>query len=72
MNRQEHLQWAKDRALEYAQKGDIQNAFLSMQSDMAKHEELANHLALQMGTMLLMGGNLKTESEITNWIIGFN
>jgi len=72
MNRQEHLQWAKERALEYVKNGDTQNAFLSMQSDMSKHEELANHLGLQMGTMLLMGGNLKTESEMANWIEGFN
>lgn len=72
MNRQEHLQWSKNRALEYVKNGDNQNAFLSMQSDLSKHEELANHLALQMGTMLLMGGHLKTEDEMTNWIVGFN
>lgn len=72
MNRQEHLEWCKQRALEYLDKGEKENAFASFQSDMLKHEETANHLALQMGTMLLMTGNLKSDYEIRNWITGFN
>ena len=37
MNRQEHLQWCKDRANAYLDEGDIQNGITSMLSDMNKH-----------------------------------
>ena len=72
MNRAEHLQWAKDRALEYVKRNDLKNAFASMQSDMTKHEETAGHMALEMGTTLLLGGHLKTSDQMKDWITGFN
>lgn len=72
MSRQEHLQWCKDRAMEYVKKGDMQQAFASFQSDMTKHPETDGHLALQMGTMLLMGGHLGTPQAMEQWITGFN
>ena len=37
MNRTEHLQWSKDRAIEYVNTGDNPGAFASFQSDMSKH-----------------------------------
>lgn len=43
MNREEHLQWAKDRALEYVEAGELQNAIASMISDLQKHPELEDH-----------------------------
>lgn len=36
MTRAEHLQWAKDRALEYVAIGDMNQAFASMTSDLRK------------------------------------
>lgn len=72
MNRSEHLQWCKDRALEYVENGDTKNAIASMTSDMSKHEELADHLALELGMMLLLGGHLSTTHQMREWIIGFN
>jgi len=33
MTREEHLRWAKDRALEYADKGDVANAIASLRSE---------------------------------------
>lgn len=72
MNRQEHLDWCKKRAMEYVEMGDTTQAFASFMSDMGKHEETANHLALEMGTMLLFGGHLSTEREMGQWIKGFN
>ena len=53
MNRQEHLQWCKDRAIEYVDSDDNQQAFASFMSDMSKHPETSNHLALEMGMTLL-------------------
>lgn len=37
--RAEHLAWCKQRALEYVDRGDLQNALASMASDMSKHPE---------------------------------
>lgn len=72
MNREQHLKWCKDRALEYVDAGDNPNAFASFQSDMTKHEETKGHKALQLGTMLLLGGHLETPKGMKEWIIGFN
>lgn len=72
MNRQEHLQWCKDRALEYVNQNDINQAFASFQSDMTKHPETNGHMALEMGTMLLLGGHLSTTKQMSDWITGFN
>ena len=60
MDRAEHLQWCKDRALEYCDHGDINQAWASMASDLRKHEETANHSAIELGSMMLMEGQLKT------------
>jgi len=72
MNRAEHLQWCKDRALDYVKQNDLTNAFASFQSDMTKHPETDGHMALEMGTMLLLGGHLSTAQQMENWIVGFN
>ena len=72
MNRQEHLQWCKNRALEYLNHNDIENAFNSFMSDMTKHTETAEHPALHLGLMLRMNGNISTSEEMRKWIEGFN
>ena len=72
MNRQEHLEWCKKRALKYSDKGDYKNAYKSMVSDLTKHEELKNHASIQHGMMLLMTGSLSTQSDIERFINGFN
>jgi len=70
--RKEHLDWCKQRALEYVETNDLQGAFASFQSDMEKHPETSNHLALEKGTMLLLSGNLSTTYQMEDWINGFN
>lgn len=72
MDRTEHLQWCKDRALEYAKTGDTQQTFASFSSDMRKHPETANHPALELGVGLCLGGYLNTTIEMEKWINGFN
>jgi len=72
MNRAEHLQWSKDRAIEIAENGDLSEAFASFMNDMSKHPELENHKALEIGTFLLIVGCLSTEIQMINWIQGFN
>ena len=72
MTRDEHLQWAKDRALEYADRGDAQNAVASIGSDLAKHPDLASHAGIMLGMMMLMSGNLRGPQDIRHFIEGFN
>lgn len=72
MNRAEHLQWAKDRAMEYANQGDTTTALASLTSDLRKHPDLATHAGIELGTMLAMGGHLKTPAQMREWIEGCN
>ncbi len=72
MNRIDHLQWCKDRALEYVRNGDLTNAIASFQSDMRKHAETANHAALELMSMMFFGGHLQTAAQVEKFIEGFN
>ena len=72
MTRARHLQWCKDRAFEYLNANDVDNAWASMVSDLGKHEETKDHLAIQLGMSLLMMGNLSTAPEMGEFIEGFN
>jgi hypothetical protein len=69
--RDEHLAWCKQRALEYLP-GDPVGAFMSMASDLRKHPETIDHLGLEIGTMLLVGGKLLSANEARDFIEGFN
>jgi hypothetical protein len=70
--RSEHLQWAKDRALEYADQGDTANAIASLTSDLAKHPETAGHSAIQLMTMMAMADQFHRPGELRKFIEGFN
>jgi hypothetical protein len=72
MNRSEHVQWSKDRAIELLDEGDITQAFTSMMSDLGKHDETAGHPAIILGMQLNMGGMLSTDREMRKFIEGFN
>jgi len=70
--RAEHIEWCKQRALEYVDAGDLPQAFTSMTSDLGKHPETAGHSAINLGMVLMMNGYLSTESEMREFIEGFN
>jgi hypothetical protein len=74
MTREEHLQWCKDRALEYANAGDNQSALASMLSDLGKHAETAGAAKIggTLGMSLLIGGHLSTQKQMVDFINGFN
>ncbi len=72
MDRAEHLQWCKDRALEYVKNGNTQDAFVSFSSDMSKHQDTANHSALPLGVALFFSGHLSSAIKMEKWINGFN
>ena len=69
--RAEHLQWCKDRALEYVD-SDPQSAFTSMASDLGKHPETAGHIGIEMGMMQMLAGMLNTPEQMRHFIEGFN
>lgn len=72
MTRAEHLAWCKQRALEYVDQGQNQAAYASMASDLNKHPETANHAAISLGLMLMVGGHLDSGPEMRRFIEGFN
>lgn len=71
MNRTEHLDWCKTRALEYLP-ADPNQAFTSMMSDLGKHDGTRNHVAIALGMNLLMGGKLENHVKMRYFITGFN
>lgn len=74
MNRAEHLQWAKDRALEYVELGDYPNAYTSFLQDLSIHPELklALETHIHLGGPQLVAGMLNTARDMTSWINGFS
>ena len=73
MTRDEHLQWCKDRALAYLEKGKIAEGMASFTSDMSKHpstnETLQNGLSHSLIMQALMTGS---ERECITCVNGFN
>ena len=72
MDRQEHLEWCKKRALEFVDMGDLTQAFGSMLSDLRKHPETENHPAMKMGAAMMFENLLTTPEEMRDFINGFN
>lgn len=70
----EHMQWCKDRALEYADQGDVANAMASLGSDLAKHTETAGsaHIVAELMMPLAMMGEFERPGELRKFIEGFN
>ena len=70
--RAEHLNWAKDRALEYADRGDMANAIASLGSDLNKHPETKNHSAMELMMMMATSGQFDRPGELRKFIEGFS
>ena len=74
LTRQEHLQWCKDRAMEYVKEGNLLEAVTSMMSDLAKHPEMkARGEALAMLGILAMQQAQQGDTDaVKRYIQGFN
>lgn len=74
ITRAEHLAWCKQRALEYVDVGDLQNAFASFASDVAKHPETESirDTIAGLGMPLLMMGHLDTPHKMREHLNGYN
>lgn len=70
--REEHLEWAKQRALAYIEIGDLTTAFTSLASDLGNHSQTANHLGVQLGFKLMIIGQLSTAAEMKKFIEEIN
>jgi len=71
MTRAEHLAWAKERALEYADTGDVSNAIASMGSDLNKHPETKGHSGIELMFMMASAGQFDRPGELRKFIEGF-
>jgi SOS response regulatory protein OraA/RecX len=71
MTREEHLAWAKRRALQYLDARDLAEAFTSMASDLSKHPELQKieKMMSPLGLLYVMNGDAR---QLRAWIEGFN
>ena len=73
MTADQHVEWAKDRALLELDAGGpaaVTNAISSSQSDLAKHPDTRAHSAIGLMGMLALGGHLQTEAQVREFIDG--
>ncbi len=68
---EEHLNFAKQRALRYVELGDLLQALTSIGSDLRKHPETQNHPGYDIGMNLYMIGSLHSAPEMRRFIEGF-
>ena len=72
MTRAEHVHWAKDRAHEYLERGELLGAVVSMLNDLGKHPET---LPVATNTFLAMVGTIDAmahdERRVRRFIDGF-
>ena len=71
--RDEHLKWCKERALEFVDKNDLEQALSSFISDLNKHDETRNLLDIvkQLTIPLKQMGLLRTQQQLREHIEGF-
>ncbi len=70
MTRAEHLAWAKSRALEYVDAGDLSQAVSSMGSDLSKHPECG--INASVGVLGIMKAKTGDSAGVRRWIEDFN
>jgi hypothetical protein len=73
MTKEEHLEWAKLRALYYCDFGDPAQAVASMTSDMAKHPDIALPHGVIAGPLAdaLMAASRGNRAAVRDWILGW-
>lgn len=70
--RSDHLQWCKDRALEFVDAGQLPNAFSSFMSDLNKFDEPMYEAEL-LRTLTIVGfAQCGTADKMRAWINGFS
>lgn len=73
--RAEHLQFCKDRAMEYVRHGELLEAVTSMMSDLGKHPETANSAGgalAALGLLACQQAQTGDRAGVVRYIEGFN
>lgn len=70
--REEYLSWAKARALEYANGGELQDAVMSMSTDLAKHPEFDRGMVNAEAVAAMRNEVPKGADAVRRWIVGWN
>jgi hypothetical protein len=70
MTRDEHVEWCKQRAREYLDRGDAKNAITSMASDFEKHPETKGS-APWMAPIMLAAATDGTIGAARRFVEGF-
>lgn len=68
MTRQEHLAWAKKRALEYVDRGELQLALDSLISDLGKHPETHDPYWAESAIVKWMDGKICSDETMRAFI----
>ena len=74
ITRQQHLQWCKDRAMQYVARGHLVDAVTSMMSDLDKHPETTStgKALAMLGMMAAQQAQAGDRSAVVRYIEGFN
>lgn len=72
MTRSEHFAWAKQRALEYVDAGDLRSAVASMGSDLQKHDGFNAGMIEFAMTDAMLFQIKRGPDAVRAWINGFN
>ena len=72
--RQEHLEFCKQRAMEYVEQNDLLNAVTSMMSDLTKHPETKSigDTLNGLGLLAAMQAQQGDRDAVIRYIKGFN
>lgn len=70
--RDEHLAWAKARALQYVDAGDLVQAVTSMGSDLTKHSDWSGKILDTLMYVGLIFEIPRGADAVRRWINGFN
>lgn len=71
MNRREHMDWCKERAMQYCKAGDYSNAISSMLSDLGKH--IGTTSSVRVATVMAMTILMNPDrASVEGFIQGFN
>lgn len=71
--REQYVQWCKDRAMEYVERGDLLEGVTSMMSDMDKRDDTKLKGALgALGIHAAMQAQQGNRDMVERFILGFN
>jgi hypothetical protein len=66
MSKADHLAWAKRRAFEHVDDGDMRQAMISFHSDLSKHVDTRGEASHSFVALLLLQNG--TAEELRDWI----